>query len=337
MRDSGQMFLVVHEGMRKAGLDVEAIYRRFGYDAQKLDLHGQRTPHRLQAAFWEAVEAVTGDKDIGLHLCPHLPVYRGEILEYLMFSSPTFGDGIQRSIKYMRLISDAIGVRLIEDIDGVRIGIVGSALDAPQFRHTEICVVYEFIQFGLSVTEGSARPQRVKLRCSQLSSQAEYERILGCPVSFDYEENEIWLDPSVLQYRSPRWDPDLLRVHEELAKKRLSNIERQDLIQRIRHIFSRRLELQNCELVDVAKELDLSPRRLRFELAQAGTSFSQLLSEFRFALACKLLADTEERIENIVYLTGFSEPSTFYRAFKRWTGMTPIQYRESRPPVPAPA
>jgi AraC-like DNA-binding protein len=141
----------------------------------------------------------------------------------------------------------------------------------------------------------------------------------------------------VLQYRSPRWDPDLLRVHEELAKKRLSNIERQDLIQRIRHIFSRRLELQNCELVDVAKELDLSPRRLRFELAQAGTSFSQLLSEFRFALACKLLADTEERIENIVYLTGFSEPSTFYRAFKRWTGMTPIQYRESRPPVPAPA
>ena len=46
--------------------------------------------------------------------------------------------------------------------------------------------------------------------------------------------------------------------------------------------------------------------------------------------ARRLLADTEEPIDNIVYLTGFSEPSTFYRAFKRWSGMTPVQYRDRK-------
>ncbi|MBV8063655.1 MAG: helix-turn-helix transcriptional regulator, partial [Nevskia sp.] len=85
-----------------------------------------------------------------------------------------------------------------------------------------------------------------------------------------------------------------------------------------------------CDLEDVARELQLPARRLRFELARAGTSFSQLLSDFRYALARRLLRSTPEPIEHIVYLTGFSEPSTFYRAFKRWSGMTPVQYREQK-------
>jgi len=52
-----------------------------------------------------------------------------------------------------------------------------------------------------------------------------------------------------------------------------------------------------------------------------------VVSQFRYRLSCRLLAATDESIDEIVYLTGFSEPSTFYRAFKRWSGMTPIEYR----------
>jgi AraC-like DNA-binding protein len=168
----------------------------------------------------------------------------------------------------------------------------------------------------------------VRLCTSRRSALADYEKVFGCPVEFDGETSEIWFDPAVLAYRSPRWDPDLLKLHEELAEKRLSGIERQDLIERIRRIFSQRLELEQCSLEDVARELKLPPRRLRFELMRANTSFSKLLNDFRFALARRLLRTTQEPIENIVYLTGFSEPSTFYRAFRRWAGMTPVQYRE---------
>jgi AraC-like DNA-binding protein len=54
-----------------------------------------------------------------------------------------------------------------------------------------------------------------------------------------------------------------------------------------------------------------------------------VLADFRYRLARQLLATTDESIDEIVYLTGFSEPSTFYRAFKRWSGMTPIEYRKT--------
>jgi AraC-like DNA-binding protein len=335
MRDSGQFLLVVHEAMVKAGVDINALYSRLGYDAEKLPLRELRTPHQQQALFWQIAEAVSGDSDIGLHLCPHLPLYRGEVLEYLMFSSPTFGEGILRALKYIRLVSDALSVRLIRDDQGVRIGVIGSQLEAPQLRHTEICVVYELIQFARSVTESRFAPLRVKLRCSRRSPQQDYERVFGCAVEFDGAESEVWFDPAMLDYRSPRWDPDLLKLHEELAQKRLSDLHRRDLVERIRKVLSQRLELESCDLDDVAREVGLAPRRLRFELARAGTSFSQIVTDFRYALARKLLARTEEPIDNIVYLTGFSEPSTFYRAFKRWSGTTPVQYRESHRSPPA--
>jgi len=330
MKDSGQILQIVHTGMVRAGLDIDAIYQQLGYHAERLPLREMRTEHGLQALFWQVVEQVSGDPEVGLHLCPHLPIFHGEVLEYLIFSSQTLGEGVGRSLKYLRLLSDAMDFRIVQDDKGSRAVVQGSPLTSPELRHTEICVMYELIQFAQSVTDRNFQPLRVKLRFPRRIDAADYERILGCPVEFDAQQSEIWFDPSLLAYRSPRWDPDLLKLHEELAEKRLSNLKRQDLIEGIRKVFSQRLELDKCDLEDVAKELGVPTRRLRFELSRAGTSFSQVLADFRYALARKLLRSTDESIENIVYLTGFSEPSTFYRAFKRWSGITPVQYRESR-------
>ena len=336
MRDSGQMLQIVHRGMVAAGLDVNALYERLGYDAEKMPLRELRTPHQMQAFFWKTLEAFTGDPEIGLHLCPHLPPYRGEVLEYLMFSSPTLGEGARRAIKYQRLLSDALDIRFDELPEGMCVLVNSTTVDAPQSRHTEICVIYELAQLVRTLTENRHGARRIQLRWTRRASQEEYERIFGCPVAFECPRNELWFDAEVAGFRSPHGDPDLLKLHEELAEKRLSAIKRDDLIDRIRALFSQKLELEQLELDDVAHELGMSPRRLRFELTRAGTSFSQLLADFRYALARKLLATTEEPIENIVYLTGFSEPSTFYRAFKRWAGVTPVQYRErkraARPP-----
>ena len=329
MRDSGQMFLMAHQSMVSAGLDVNAIYRRIGYDAQKHDMREHRTLHELQLQFWEAIEAVSGDPDIGLHLCPHMPVYGGEILEYLMLSSPTFGEGLARVVKYLRLVSDAIETRVLVEGDTLRICGVVTRLNAPQLRHTEICTIYGMIQFSRKLTDNHARLLRVGLRCKRISPQEEYDRMFGCPVRFEQPESEIVVERSLLDYRSPRCNAELFRVHEELAASRLSSLWRQDLIDRIRAVFSRRVEFMDCQLEDVARELDISPRLLRYKLSQAGTTFSDLLADFRMILARRLLTRTEERLDHIAYVTGFSEPSSFYRAFKRWTGLTPIQYRDS--------
>jgi len=330
MRDSGHLLQAIHTAMVEAGLNIAEVYTRLGYDPRGTELRTLRTPHHMQAVFWSVVEAVTADPEIGLHLCPHMPAFHAEVIEYLFFSSPVFRDGCARALKYKRLISDALSLELVESDGRARILLTSSAENAPELRHTEVCVTYSLIRFLKTVTEDHFVVRRVRLHCRRIGPVEDYERIFGCRVEFEGASTEVEFDPAVLEYRSPRWDPDLLRLHEEFAERRMSTLQRSDLIERIRKVFSQRLELDSCDLDEVATELGMPSRRLRFELACAGTSFSQLLSDFRYALARRLLAGTDEPIERIVYLTGFSEPSTFYRAFKRWSGMTPVQYRDSR-------
>lgn len=330
MRDSGLLLQVVHTGMKNAGVDVAALYRQLGFDAEQLDFKLIRSQHERQALFWETLEKLTGDGDIGLNLCPHLPPFHGEVLEYLIYSSPSFGEGFGRTVKYLRLVSDALRVRLVDGDGETRLEVGDAGPKLAAMRHTEICLVYGLILFARKVTDGQFKPLSVALSCQPRAAVARFEQVFGCPVSFGAPVASIAFNPAVLATRSPGHDADLLRLHEEFAQKKLVKLERQDLIDGIRRLFGQRLELEECSLDGIALELGLTPRRLRFELAQAGTSFSDLLSAFRFELAKKLLGRTAEPIENIVYLTGFSEPSTFYRAFKRWAGVTPVQYRESK-------
>uniref|UniRef100_UPI000B2AA3AA helix-turn-helix transcriptional regulator n=1 Tax=Acinetobacter baumannii TaxID=470 RepID=UPI000B2AA3AA len=88
------------------------------------------------------------------------------------------------------------------------------------------------------------------------------------------------------------------------------------------------LERGDTTLETVAAQLKITPRRLRTQLSEANSSFQQILSDYRCRLATKLLANTHESVERIVYFTGFSDPSTFYRAFQRWTNATPVEYRK---------
>ena len=331
MKDSGRLVSYIHEAMKRAGVDTSAVYFQIGFKPERLKQPDLRTPHDAQIAFWEAVESVTGDPDIGLHLAPHLPTYRGDVFEYLFLSSPTFMEGCQRAMRYSRLFSDAFMGNLEDPGDGpARVKLETTQLDHPILRHTEVCITYGLIQFCKSVTENSANPVRICLRAAKPKDPAEYEKVFGCPVEFGCPESLIYFDRALLDRPSPHAEPELLRVHEELATKQLAQLEHRDVVDEVKKVLARGLEYQACDLESVARQLGRTPRRLRQELSRAGTSFNQVLGSFRYTMARRLLADTDEPIDRIVYLTGFAEVSTFYRAFRRWSGKTPVQYRQEQ-------
>ena len=109
----------------------------------------------------------------------------------------------------------------------------------------------------------------------------------------------------------------------------MTKLKQQDLVNDVRQTIASMLEKTEITSELVGRDLGIDANDLVVQLREAGTSFSQVLNEYRHGLSKKLLADTEESISEIVYLTGFSEPSTFYRAFKRWEGITPIEFRKN--------
>jgi AraC-like DNA-binding protein len=154
--------------------------------------------------------------------------------------------------------------------------------------------------------------------------------VYKCPVLFSQPGNRIYFAPEIMNLPSGHAEPELLRLHEQLASEHVAKLEKQDFIAKVNRLIGELLESGNANLETVADRLGIKPRSLRTKLTEVDTNFNQLLADYRCNLAKKLLARTDESIDEIVYLTGFSEPSTFYRAFKRWVGSTPVEYRKSK-------
>jgi AraC-like DNA-binding protein len=313
--------------MCELGIDADAVIERSGIKKAQLYNSQLRTAHAAQELFWKAAEEVSGDTDIGLHLGEHMPLFKGQILEYLFFSSPSFGDGLQRMLNYQRLLSDAAQFQLIDNETEIYLSF---NFPDSSLRHLLECTCVVMIKFLQAVSEGTFSPTRIHFIHQGLADSEDYQRILNCPVEFQQSENRIYFKREALNHRSLHTQPELLSLHEQIANQQLANLELQDLIGKVQEQIASLLETGEVNVESVAGLLKMNPRSLRSQLTEAGTSFSQVLNDYRHHLAKRLLAKTQESITEIVYLTGFSEPSTFYRAFKRWEGMTPVEYRKKK-------
>ena len=126
-------------------------------------------------------------------------------------------------------------------------------------------------------------------------------------------------------------DAKLLKVLERACRQLLGPEPRkQDLVRDARELVIDRLAKGPLRIDDIARELSMSSKTLERRLGGRGVTFSALLDEVRCELAKRYLGETDFRLEQVAYLVGYSEPAPLVRAFKRWTGTTPMQYRNRR-------
>ncbi|MES1944053.1 AraC family transcriptional regulator [Salinisphaera sp. PC39] len=328
LRDQGDEARLCYLAMREAGIDADTVFQRAGLRPERLADPDLTFSHAAQIEFWIAAEAVSGDPDVGLTVGEHMRPRSGHVLQYLYLTSRDFGTGIDRALTYQRLQSDAANNRLGRDRHGAYLAIRSREPRVNRARHLMECHVCGTIAFFRSVTDDEFAPTRIEWMCEPPADVARRERFFGCPVIYGAAENRLYFDPALLKRRSRHAEPELFEITERIARERLERIRHRDFVEPVRRAIGELLPAGKADLERVAERLNLSPTQVRARLVSAGTNFSRELSRHRRRLACDLLADTDTRIEDIVRLTGFSEPSTFYRAFKRWKGETPVQYRE---------
>lgn len=226
LRDAGVMLRLIYEAMKKKGVDTDAIFSRLGVDENYVYTDQLRTPHSAQVYFWQAVEDVSGDPDIGLHLGPLLPAYKGQVLEYLFLSSPTFGEGLRRAQNYQRLLSDAANTDFFIEGDEACMVLDAASDEIRRLKHFNECFVQGLITFFKSITDGNFYPSRIEFEHEREQGAEHVREVVGCDVVFGAEENRLYFPAAMLSHASPHAEPELLALHERFASEQVARLEK---------------------------------------------------------------------------------------------------------------
>ena len=148
------------------------------------------------------------------------------------------------------------------------------------------------------------------------------------PVQFEAEESLLRFPRDAFEQRLDDGNPELAEHNEAVLRRSLEQLQAASCSERVRNFLQAQLPDGEPSAERIAQALHLSLRSLQRHLAEEGTSYEALLGDTRQALALQHMRDPRCSISEIAYLLGFSDSSSFGRAFKRWTGQTPSQYRD---------
>ena len=171
------------------------------------------------------MEEVAGDSDIGLNLGQNLPTFKGQILEYLFLSSPTFGEGVRRSLNYQRLLTDAADFDLHWKEQISYLVLNAASPEVRSIGHFTEPFVQGAITFFRSVTDGRFTPAGVDFEHDRSHGKERAEGVLGCTVRFGCPETRLYFSTELLDHPSPHYEPRLLDLHERFASEQIAELE----------------------------------------------------------------------------------------------------------------
>ncbi len=307
------------------GIDAESVLRTAGLSRAALADIETRPPWDHVRRFWDAAAAATQDRYFGLHVGEAVPVGALELVDYLMATSANVGESIRRLSRYMRLLYDELPIDLHCDDRYARI-VARTATSAPQYA--EFAVAFRMVR-SRQATAVDWSPERITFQHAGRDDGGELARVFRCPVRFAHQEIELRFAPEILALPHVRGDSRLLDVLTRYADSLLTAMpEQSDLVGRVNSAIARQMAKALPTLESTAADVRIPERTLQRRLTEAGVTHFSLQDQVRRDLALRYIVDARLGIAEIAYLLHFKDVTGFYRAFKRWTDRTPLDYRK---------
>lgn len=317
-------------GARSRGVDIEAMLRRAGISPALLDSPLSRVTQGQYAALVFALRHTMRDELWGLCRRP-LPLGSFAMGCRLLIQARTLGEALHTGLRYYRLLLEDFVPRVRVSGSVARMSLVSRCEPSAALAYAER--VFCFLAYGLACWLVARRVPLLAVDYpeSALGQSKDAGVLFQAPVRYDqpcagWRFDARWLELPVVQ-NTQSLDEFLQQGPISLFVKYR---DQSSVTERIRRILRRHLAEELPSLEDIGRQLAMTPQTLRRRLHEEGQGFRGIKDDLRRDAAINYLARPELTLPEIAALLGFSEASTFHRAFKHWTGVAPGEYRQTR-------
>lgn len=288
------------------------------------------TAQEVNLIFKKAAD-LSDSVSIGLHMGAGLSKGFSNILGYLLMNCVTLAEASQMYSKYERIVDETSVTETATDAINaiVSINILDvNLLKNRQFSEYKSAGLLSYIKL---LTGRAISLKEVHFTHENPKDISEYTEIFKCPVYFKRETNSLIFDKSLLNLPIIEPNISLLQVFEEKARETMEKLKiNKTYSDKVAKTILKEIHNKIPSVKNVASSLNLSVRSLQSCLQREGTSYTEILNDTRKYISIHCLQDRNVSIDEIAFITGFSEASSFQRAFKKWTGLTPGKYRISQ-------
>lgn len=313
------------------GASATELAGRSGIALADLDDQDNRIPMERYIALMRAVKDLTGDAALALHYGETVDLGELSITGLIMNASATMGEAFQQMNRFGRLAIEVegSGKRFMMRTDARGLWMEDAREnpnDFPELTEVtfarQVCGPRRFLSVSHVLEVHVTHPAP--------DYRGEYARIFQCPVVFGAPWNALRLHPDITSMKVALQPRYVFGVLSEKAEQLLKELENARSVRgKVENQLMLILHKGDISMGSVAATLGVSRQTLFRRLKAEGVTFEKVLDDLRRRLALNYLGGRKASVNETAYLVGFSDPAAFSRAFKRWTGRSPSDYRRS--------
>ncbi len=325
--------LAIERALLAEGVDSEDVFRKAEINRDELLATDARIPVIKMWQLWRAAVSASNNDAIGIRVAETLFPTHLNALMFALQASETIQDCIERLIRYAKVVSTIGSIQVEHGINNVHIKMTSSEEPDRPYQPVDalLAVVVKVIR---DILQPADHQKIVKVRfCRPKPTQLQvFERFFNCDIEFSANANEVILDQTVLNAPLASANSELARVNDELLNDYLKRLNNESVSLQVRKHILKLLGSEQLNQEYIARLLNMSVRNLHRKLSDEGQNFKDLLDNTRKELALRYLKMSNISIGELTFSLGFVDQSSFSRAFKRWTGKTPSQFRKQQAP-----
>jgi len=314
------------DSLRRSGRPTEPLLAGLGLP----DIVTEQVSAQTFGKLWLAIAAELDDECFGLGA---RPMQRGSftLLCHCVLHAATLEQALRRALRFLNLVLGEPTGRLVIHDGIAEIQLSGEGEPRSAFAYRS----YWIILHGLTCwLVGRRIPIRlVDFRCVEPEYSADHRLFFGAPIRFSQSVSRLGFDASMLALPISRSEQQL-RQFLRGAPANILLRYRYDAgtAAAVRRRLNQKEPSDWTNFAALASNMRMSSSTLRHRLHDEGQSYASIKDEIRRDLACGMLTNTGQTVSEIATRLGYSEPSAFYRAFRKWLGASPETFRKSQSP-----